>query len=1020
MQKSNVAIVWGRALLVVSTTMIAATLVACSLLTAPTAALAAEGEQPGDQVRLTLAHYEKLRAAAQHAAVGNASWGRAQVSVALPDADALHASVRVSATIATQGEGPGYLLLLPGDQVLSNVTLDGSPATLVQRAGAHYAVIAKDSRPSGVVVEYLVPVRATADGTRNLLVPLPPVPGAALSVNGDGSGSAQVWPATAIQRGGGLQAALPAAAAFVLRWGDPSARGSVRKVAYQVSPDSGGDGVTVVATMAVDVGREGLDVQLCATSSALIEATDGKSPLTARVDDEWYVARLRGAGTHTLVVRFRAAIDRSGGQPQVELPLSGVPITEVTAVLAGKRSVTFEPEVPLVLTVSGQGDRATTRAVGHLPPSERVKISWTETRAAPENMVRFNTSTWQLVTLDEGVLRSRVIVEYEVIRGKLASLPLEVPDDVVVYKVEGGPVEDWHTFAASDGKPRQVKVSLAGSATGKQTLEMQLERTAPRNEGDAIAIPVVRPLGAFRELGAVALFDGEKVGFAKADATGFVTAGQDALPVNVRKTLKDKVNQAFKHVGPPGRLNSKVIPARKKDVRFDARAKTLYTIEERTIAGATSLVVEIKSGRVDHIVLSLPEGVAEPRINAPSLNKAEPLKDFDAGEGRKAWDVRFTQALEGTLQIHVEFEFVLPKELGRVQVPGVRVHGAEVEEGTLGVSAESSIEVSPEPGKELRRVDLDELPRALRRQSERELLFGFRYAQAPWQLAVDIKRHKTVETVGAEVIGAWIETNVLGNGHIVNRARYLVKNGEQQFLRIALAEGTNVLSVAVDGHSVKARRDDKGAIAISLPSAKTLVVELRYEAVVDKLGLIGSIDVKAPKLDIRQSALHWVLRAPGDQTVFNIDTELEKVSPSDWGTPPEVEGEAGLQVSVPTPRNAVAWHFGYQVLAPTEDAPGIAFMHRATGGEGLDLLLFLAALIGLLVFAWRRGKGRLRKVDWILLVAALLALLLKAVGWGIGFGEGLFAIVVVGVVAWVAARPAKKAVVKDDGFGEEQ
>lgn len=1011
MQSSNAAARLARALVLCA--------IFIPMLAAPALAAPPDGKRAGDAVQLTLAHYEKLLAAAQAAAGGNAAWGRANVSVSLPSDDARHATVRVNAPMAIHGEGQVNVLLLPADQVLTSVDLDGDSATLIQRSGAHYAALSSDDRPTSATIQYLVPVRTSSDGTRNVLVPLPPVPGASLSVSGAGAGAAQVWPATAIQRGGGLNAALPATAAFVLRWGDASARGAVRKVAYQVTPDRGGDGVNVSATLQVQVGRDGIDVQLCAASAALVSALDGKTPLATRIEDEWHVARLRGAGNHTLTVRFRLAIDRSGGQPQVELPLSEIPITEVTAVLPGKRSVTFEPEVPLQISVAGQGDRATTRAVGHLPPSDSVKISWTETRAAPEKMVRFNTSTWQLVTLDEGVLRSRVMVEYEVIRGKLAKLNLQVPDDVVVYKVEGSPVEDWHTFAAEDGKPRQVRVSLAGSATGKQTLEMQLERTAPRKEGAAIDVPVVRPIGAFRELGAVALFDGEKVGFAKAESTGFVSAGQDALPVNVRKTLKNKVNQAFKHVGPPGTLKSKVTPARKKDVRFDARTTTLYTIEERTIAGVTSLVVEIKSGRVDHIVLSLPEGVAEPRINAPSLNKAEPAKDFDAGEGRKAWDVRFTQALEGTLQIHVEFEFVLPKELGKVQVPDVRVHGAEVEEGTLAVSAESSIEVSPEPGKELRKVDLDELPRALRRQSERELLFGYRYAQAPWKLGVDIKRHKTVEIVGAEVVGAWLETNVLANGHVVSRARYLVKNGEQQFLRISLAEGTSVLSVAVDGRGVKARRDDKGAIAISLPSARTLVVELRYEVVVDKLGVFGSLDVQAPKLDIRQSALHWVLRAPGDQTVFNIDTELEEVNAADWGSPPEVEGEAGLQVSVPMPRNAREWYFGYQVLAPTEDALEIGFMHRATGGDGLDLLLFLFALIGLLIFAWRRGKGQLKALDWLLVVAALLALVLKAVGWSIGITEGIFAIVLVGVVSWIAGRPEKVEKPVDDGFGEE-
>lgn len=979
-------------------------LAAACLVLLPGAAQAQTPPKSGDAVRLTLDQYERLMAAARTAALGEAAWGRASIAVTLPGPDASHATVRMSAKLRVLGEGHAQVPVLPADQVITEATFQGGQVGLTLRRGAHHLAIPANSGEGSVELQWLVPVRGGQGRPRHVVVAMPPVPGAELNVDGPSAATAQIWPAAGVSRGDETSASLPAGAAFMVSWGDSASQGAVRSAAYQLEPDASGDGVDVEATFEVQVGAFPVALRLAKTPAALVDVREGKTALASTVDDEWYVVHVRGAGAHTVQARFRVPIDRSGGQPQVLVPLDEVPITRVSATLPGKRAVTFEPEVPLVTQISGQGDRASTRVTGHLPPSESVTIRWTETRAAPESKVRFNTETWQLVTLSEGVLRSRIVLEYDVIRGKLGSLPIQIPDDVVVYKVEGNGVEDWRTFAKDGETPRQVRVTIAGSPTGKRTLEMQLERTAPQEEGAELQIPIVRPIGAFRELGAVALFDGEKVGFAPATSQGgFAKTGQDALPVQVRKTLKDKVNQAFKHVGPPGALVSKVSEAKKKDIRLDARVTALYTVEERTITGAAAIVVEVKSGRVDKLYVSLPEAVAEPRIVAPSLNKVEPAKDFDAGEGRKAYEVRFTQALEGALQIQVEFEMLLPKELGKTAVPDVRVHGAEVEEGTIGVSAEASIEVTPDAPKDLRRIDLDELPRALRRQSERELLFGYKYAAAPWQLSVDVKRHKTVQTLDAVVESAWIETNVLDNGHIVSRARYLVDNGARQFLRVRLTEGAVVLSVAAGGKEVKARQDEKGAIAIPLPASTKLLVELRYEVTVGKLGVVGWLDMQAPLLDIRQSKLLWMVRTPGDRSVFGLKTDLRKVDPELFQPPATEEGARGFG-SDPMPEDYEQRVFSWAVQDADEDPLVVHFGHSHGAGGGLDLLLYVLALVGLLRFAWKKGRGTQGTLDTVLAVIAVLLLVAKGLGWGIGAVEALFGLVLVAAVYWAAKK----------------
>ncbi len=964
-----------------------------------------------DQVRLSLDRYTSLLRGANGRGGPQGQWARGTLSISLPAAGGQSATVTFDGrvTVPAGVDGPLEVPLLPAEVALNVVTVNGDDGALSRGAGMHLLVF---SGAATLHAEYTVPVLAAADGGAAVVVPVPPVPSAAVSISG-GTGHLEAFPLSGATGGeGSLTGTLPAAQALVIRMGGSDA-GGLRRVEYSIRPDATGDGVDVVATYEVLVGGTAENLVLEPADVALADLREGAAPLTPRVEDEHHVLRVAGKGRHTVVATWRLAADRSQGQPQVALHPAGAPMTRVAVELEGKRQVSVEPPVPIRTAQRGNA----TVATADLPPGDEVKVSWTETRDAPESQARTNTETYQLLTLAEGVLRSRVLVRSEVIRGKLKDLALLLPEDVVVYKVVGEGVRDWQVFAKAADAPRLVRIFFAREMDGDVNVEVQLEMRAPQTPGSELALPVLRPLGAFREMGVVALCDGDKVGFGPTPPGTFTAVGEDALPSEVRATLTDKVSQAFKHVGEPGSLTSKVVAATTREVRFDARVQTLYQVKEGSLVANAQVMVELKSGRRDHVLISLPDGVAEPRINAPSLNKVEAVPpealppELKSGPGalaagRKVWDVRFTQALEGAIQLDVEAELLLPKELGEVSLPDVRVHGAEVEEGSIALTTETGMEVQPGAVSELRRVEVKELPNALTLRSPNEIVLGYHFVHAPWSLALSIKRHQTVETLNASADRAWIESAVLENGHVVTRALWAVTNDDKQFMRIALPKESRVLTVRIGGEPVRAVADESGAVAIPLPKGKSVVVEIAFENVRGNLGWLGRLALEAPHPDMRISDVQWLVCSPSDVSILGTFSDL-KTQPGYAYRRPDSDPPNRAACDAPftggAERSLYTW--------PVEDAGDaplrMTLIFTGAGGESFATVLTLLVLGCLGGFMWRRSEGRRDRGTFAMLGAGLTLLLLLALVGGLSFGRGGFVAVALFALAVLVRRRSR-------------
>lgn len=944
------------------------------------------------EVRLPLDRYDLLMQQAQAKAGAVVAWTPAEVSVN-PTDDGHTVEVRLVASFQAYSEG--LVPLLPADVVITQSLVGSNSASLIRHAGT-VALTVSAEQGAEVDIRYRIPVLPSPSGS-TVILPMLPTPSSQVTVSLE-DGSAEIWPAASVTNSGTtVLASVPATSAVAVRWGADQTDARVRRLDYRLTVDPTGEGVDVAATFEIDVVGAEANIKLAKDSVPLMEVDEKGKPLSVVVRDGWHQVVVTGSGRHVVTATLRPAVDRTQGQPQLELFAGKSPIVRVELVVSGARTVQFTPAVPVSTETVGDGEGATTRAVAFLPPSESVVVQWTESQAPPEEAVRFNTETFQFVTLQEGVVRARAEVRYEVIRGKVREWVVQIPEEVVLYRVTGDSIEDWRTFAATPDVPRHVRVTLGREIEGQFKLNLELEAVVPKTEGAEIPIPVLRPMDSFRETGVIALFDGDKVGFAPAEQSQFSKVGQDAIPAELRQTLTETVGQAYKHIGPPGSLSAKITTAKPRDVRYDARILSLYSAKEGVLGINVSVVVEIKSGRTDELLFSLPENVTVLDLSAPNLNRAEPAKDADVGSGRKGHVVRFTQALEGTVQIDLEVESLLPKQLGVVRLPDVHLVGAEVEEGSLGIVADTGIEVQQGTLADLRRVDVADLPNAIRLRSPQEPVLGYQYTHPSWQLELSIKRHETVETLKATAAPVWLESIVLEDGHVITHAVFEVTNEDRQFLRLALPSECKVWSVTADGIGVKAVTDETGALAVPLPKDAKSRIEVVFEQRTVELGTIGSIELMAPKADILLTDLQWMVVMPSSLALFGIDTKL-KVAETYSFTMDRNLAQGG-PVKVPRPANMMESLYLLTVLDPAEDGPSIRFRYVRTP-EHLLLALFGAWMVLLIVVSTRPGLSVLKLV--IVAVAVVFAAGLWMVGRVdavIGIGV-LAAIVVVGMRMW--------------------
>ncbi len=511
-------------------------------------------------------------------------------------------------------------------------------------------------------------------------------------------------------------------------------------------------------------------------------------------------------------------------------------------------------------------------------------------------------------------------------------------------------------------------------------------------------------------MGVVALFDGLRVGFAEAVAEGYVRSGEDALPPDVRQKLAgDIVTQAFKHIGPPSPIASAVAAAKTREIRFDAHVESLYTFQQNALTTHSSITIDVKSGRTDRIVLSLPRGVkVGSDVSAPSLKKADWV-DGDGTGPRQDFEILLTRALEGTFRIEVSLEVILGSELGALELPDIRVTGADVKKGDFGIASDPGMEVDQKTMTGLRKLDVSELPNSVRLRSRREVQLGYSYSwvDEPWQLTLDVRRHKTVETLTASISRARVESTLLPGGEMAHLATFAVDNKDRPWLRLSLPPTARVLGVIVAGERFEPIADESGALKIQLRKQTESLIEIAWMDRADPSGLLGSAVLSAPKPDVFMTDFAWLVRIPKTLTLASASSELADHPAADWE-----KIQSGLDRIVRLPDDTEfttrAWRADViDSVAAADGAPGVRDLSIELSivntPRGIGLVVYGLAFVLLAFGIWRRiARGASTRTFALLAGSGLVLVLVAAFIWGIGGGPAALFVIGLGIVGFFA------------------
>jgi len=274
----------------------------------------------------------------------------------------------------------------------------------------------------------------------------------------------------------------------------------------------GRDVVVVKAKLSIEVLQEGwVRVPLRLADSAIRSAKIGDEPARLVSSDAGYDLLYEKKGdkpeTIELALEYSKAFTKAPGNNHVSFQAPQAAVNRWTIRIAEPGvKVNVRPQV----ATDGGGmqpapDAKETVVEAHVGAAPEISLDWTPKAEGAAGLAALATvQTRQEVAVEEGVVRSRVTLAYEITRSELSQLKLEVPKAYKVVNVFDANVQKWEV-ADRDETTQTVTVQLFNPAKGQQSLSLELELVDQNLVKEGVKVPAVKAVEAARQFGVVAV-----------------------------------------------------------------------------------------------------------------------------------------------------------------------------------------------------------------------------------------------------------------------------------------------------------------------------------------------------------------------------------------------------------------------------------------------------------------------------------------------------------------------------------
>jgi len=841
----------------------AALLLAAGAVRADDQVLVPYGTEPGkiDRVFLPADEYHRLRKLAYPETAGGATvFADAQYEAVV---EAGQLAMRARYEIAKETDEAERLPLALKDVALTNALLDGKPASLAVEGegyvlvleGKGRRVLELELRPrleiAGDLVSFAVPVRPVAVARLVLKHDMPGYDSKVASLGGADQAMHSLGPVGVVaatfqprvEPFRAKEAELRAETATVVSVRD-GFTGVAARVRYGISGGS-------VSRVRFRVGKDLTVLSVVCKDLAGWEI-DGEGNL---------VVVLAKPQDHALEVEVRA--ERKAARERTETLPDVVPLDVLRD--AGVVALETLPDLKIdVLESRGllraDGAPADLRAaadIGVVHKAYRYAVRPFELRwrvFLEETRVHAETDVDLYVDRDRAIAEARLRVTLEGGPGPF-TLSLPVPAGYEVTAVSGD-LRDWWVREGT------LLLDRAARLQGTQEYRLVLRRVGATTE--PFAAPALSLAGATRESGLVRLAVADGLEAEVRESSANLSPEDIAKAGAVRW---GKLVRAFRYHALPWRLE---VFAREEPREVDA------IVVSRVVPLADRVRVEalvdfhVRRGLVDGYSFVVP--VAEEREALVVAHDRREVRS-EGVEGGRRFHVTLRTPTRGSAAATVAYDVPYGTD-----IRGVEPLGAGTVTRYVAVEKAPDGEVRVARSVNLDPGDFADLPLRAPETTAQSVARVFVGAGAAFTLALDVKRHAFEEVAKAVVYRALATAVVDRSGWTRVAVSYRVYNRSEQFMRLALPEGTRLLSVLVAGEGVRPLAEGKDLLvplrklALGSPSFDVDVVYAYEDSAVGR----GSSRVRLPKvngLDLRRTVLF--LHVPKGFS-YDFDTKMEE------------------------------------------------------------------------------------------------------------------------------------------------
>ncbi len=305
----------------------------------------------------------------------------------------------------------------------------------------------------------------------------------------------------------------------------------------------------------------------------------------------------------------------------------------------------------------------------------------------------------------------------------------------------------------------------------------------------------------------------------------------------------------------------------------------LVSIEDNALKTTSQVNYNILHSEIETVGITIDDNVRILNITGSGVGE---WQEIVRDEVRQII-IPFTYGIKGNVTVNIVSEVPLSAEGLETAFTGIKSLNTVRETGSIGIELNTSAEVVITESSGLERVAPQTLPNQILTRSSRPLIEGFKYSRHPYQLMLDIRKHRKVGVPMAAAYSASAVTLFTEDGKIIHSIEYRIKNSSKQFLEIALPENAQVFSVFVNNNPVESSLNDRNSLLVPLIRSDlssraddTYPVEIIYAVSSKHFGIFGTKSTALPAIDLFTSQIMWSVYLPHGYQYIYFDSSLEK------------------------------------------------------------------------------------------------------------------------------------------------